>query len=146
MVFQQTVCIPDQQRDAPPIKPMPFQVVVTSNLFGDILTDLGAAIAGGMGLAAGANLNPERTFPSMFEPIHGSAPDIAGTGKANPMAAIWSVSQLLDFFGYQEYGAQAIQDTLVDGHTLTAELGGTASTQEVGDAVCGHMKKLLSKT
>ena len=99
---------------------MPFQVVVTSNLFGDILTDLGAAIAGGMGLAAGANLNPERTFPSMFEPIHGSAPDIAGTGKANPMAAIWSVSQLLDFFGYQEYGAQAIQDTLVDGHTLTA--------------------------
>lgn len=126
-----------------------FQVVVTSNLFGDILTDLGAAIAGGMGVAAGANLNPERTFPSMFEPIHGSAPDIAGTGKANPMAAIWSVSQLLDFFGYQEYGTQviqAIQDTLVDGHTLTAELGGTASTQEVGDAVCGHMKKLLSKT
>ena len=146
MVFQQTVCIPDQQRDAPLIKPMPFQVVVTSNLFGDILTDLGAAIAGGMGLAAGANLNPERTFPSMFEPIHGSAPAIAGTGKANPMAAIWSVSQLLDFFGYQEYGAQAIQDTLVDGHTLTAELGVTASTQEVGDAVCGHMKKLLSKT
>ena len=73
-----------------------FQVVVTSNLFGDILTDLGAAIAGGMGLAAGANLNPERQFPSMFEPIHGSAPDIAGTGKANPMATIWSASQLLE--------------------------------------------------
>lgn len=76
-----------------------FQVVVTSNLFGDILTDLGAAIAGGMGLAAGANLNPERKYPSMFEPIHGSAPDIAGKGLANPLAAIWSASQMLEFLG-----------------------------------------------
>lgn len=123
-----------------------FQVVVTSNLFGDILTDLGAAIAGGMGLAAGANLNPERKFPSMFEPIHGSAPDIAGTGKANPMAAIWSASQLLDFFGYEEYGAkviEAIQATLVEGRTLTAELGGTAKTDEVGAAVNAHFERLL---
>ena len=72
--------------------PKRFQVVVTSNLFGDILTDLGAAIAGGMGLAAGANLNPEKKFPSMFEPIHGSAPDIAGKGLANPLASIWSIA------------------------------------------------------
>lgn len=125
-----------------------FQVVVTSNLFGDILTDLGAAIAGGMGLAAGANLNPEREFPSMFEPIHGSAPDIAGTGKANPMAAIWSASQLLDFFGYEEYGAkviEAIQATLVEGKTLTAELGGSAKTDEVGAAVNAHLKRLLGE-
>src|SRR5699024_8931394 len=81
--------------------PARFEIVVTSNLFGDILTDLGAALAGGMGLAAGANINPERTFPSMFEPVHGSAPDIAGKGIANPLAAIWSVSQMLDFFGYE---------------------------------------------
>jgi tartrate dehydrogenase/decarboxylase/D-malate dehydrogenase len=123
-----------------------FEVVVTSNLFGDILTDLGAAIAGGMGLAAGANLNPERTYPSMFEPIHGSAPDIAGTGKANPMAAIWSASQLLDFLGYEEYGEKvirAIENTLSEGAVLTAELGGHASTQEVGSAVCENLKKLL---
>jgi tartrate dehydrogenase/decarboxylase/D-malate dehydrogenase len=123
-----------------------FEVVVTSNLFGDILTDLGAAIAGGMGLAAGANLNPERTYPSMFEPIHGSAPDIAGTGKANPMAAIWSASQLLDFLGFEEYGEKiirAIENTLSEGAVLTAELGGHANTQEVGSAVCENLKKLL---
>lgn len=123
-----------------------FQVVVTSNLFGDILTDLGAAIAGGMGLAAGANLNPEKTFPSMFEPIHGSAPDIAGQGKANPMAAIWSAGQLLDFLGYEEYGekvVQAIENTLVEGRALTPELGGSARTEQVGSAVCQQLKKLL---
>lgn len=123
-----------------------FQVVVTSNLFGDILTDLGAAIAGGMGLAAGANLNPERTYPSMFEPIHGSAPDIAGQGKANPMATIWAASQLLDFLDYEEYGAkviQAIENTLVEGRVLTPELGGQAVTEQVGDEVCEQLKKLL---
>lgn len=115
-----------------------FEVVVTSNLFGDILTDLGAAIAGGMGLAAGANLNPERRYPSMFEPIHGSAPDIAGRGIANPMAAVWSVSQMLDFFGYEEWGARilaAIERVLVKGEALTPDLGGTSSTQEVGNAI-----------
>ena len=84
--------------------PKRFEIVVTSNLFGDILTDLGAAIAGGMGLAAGANLNPEREFPSMFEPIHGSAPDIAGKGMANPLATVWSASQMLDFFGHSDWG------------------------------------------
>lgn len=118
--------------------PARFQIVVTSNLFGDILTDLGAAIAGGMGLAAGANLNPERRFPSMFEPIHGSAPDIAGQGKANPFAAIWSASQMLDFLGHEAWGAKvmgAIEETLKQAAVLTPDMGGTAKTGEVGDAV-----------
>ena len=115
-----------------------FGVVVTSNLFGDILTDLGAAIAGGMGLAAGANLNPEKKFPSMFEPIHGSAPDIAGKGLANPLASIWSASQMLDFFGEETWGKRvlsAIEALLVEKQTLTPDLGGTATTEEVGTAV-----------
>ncbi|MBQ9348125.1 MAG: tartrate dehydrogenase [Oscillibacter sp.] len=118
--------------------PKRFQIVVTSNLFGDILTDLGAAIAGGMGLAAGANLNPERAFPSMFEPIHGSAPDIAGRGIANPLAAVWSASQLLDFFGYEAWGRKiisAIEELLVRGERLTPDQGGTASTSQCGDAL-----------
>ncbi len=113
-------------------------MVVTSNLFGDILTDLGAAIAGGMGLAAGANLNPERRYPSMFEPIHGSAPDIAGRGLANPLAAIWSASQMLDFFGHEDWGKRvldAIQQVLVEGRDLTPDMGGTANTRQVADAV-----------
>ncbi|MBQ8249371.1 MAG: tartrate dehydrogenase [Clostridia bacterium] len=119
-----------------------FEVVVTSNLFGDILTDLGAAIAGGMGLAAGANLNPERKFPSMFEPIHGSAPDIAGQGKANPLATVWSASQLLDFFGHEEWGAKlldCIEEVLAQGKALTPDLGGTATTSQVGDAIINKM-------
>lgn len=122
-----------------------FEVVVTSNLFGDILTDLGAAIAGGMGLAAGANLNPEGEYPSMFEPIHGSAPDIAGKGIANPMASIWSVSQMLDFFGHEAWGSrilQAIERVLVEKQCLTPDLGGTATTSEVGDAVIAAIGKL----
>ncbi|MBQ3970716.1 MAG: tartrate dehydrogenase, partial [Selenomonadaceae bacterium] len=121
-----------------------FQVVVTSNLFGDILTDLGAAIAGGMGLAAGANLNPERTFPSMFEPIHGSAPDIAGKGLANPLAAIWSVSQMLDFFGHEDWGRRvidAIETLLVEKKTLTPDLGGRAKTSDIGDAILEILRR-----
>lgn len=124
--------------------PKRFEVVVTSNLFGDILTDLGAAIAGGMGLAAGANLNPERKFPSMFEPIHGSAPDIAGQGKANPLATIWSASQMLDFFGYEEWGARlisCIEEILTEEKVLTPDLGGTAKTSEVGDEVVRKIQK-----
>ena len=116
--------------------PRRFEIVVTSNLFGDILTDLGAAIAGGMGLAAGANLNPERIYPSMFEPIHGSAPDIAGQGKANPLAAIWSASQMLDFFGHEEMGSRvlsAIAAVLEEGSVLTPDLGGTATTSQTAD-------------
>ena len=118
--------------------PKRFEIVVTSNLFGDILTDLGAAIAGGMGLAAGANLNPERSFPSMFEPIHGSAPDIAGMEKANPLATVWSASQLLDFFGHEDWGKKVIdviEEVLVEKKVLTADLGGSATTSQVGDEV-----------
>lgn len=123
--------------------PKRFEVVVTSNLFGDILTDLGAAIAGGMGLAAGANLNPDRKFPSMFEPIHGSAPDIAGMGKANPLATVWSASQMLDFFGKEDWGKKlidVIEEILVEKKVLTPDLGGTATTKEVGDEV---IRKLI---
>ena len=119
-----------------------YGVVVTSNLFGDILTDLGAAIAGGMGLAAGANLNPERKYPSMFEPIHGSAPDIAGQGKANPLATVWAASQMLDFFGHEDWGKRlidAIEAVLVDGAVLTPDQGGKATTSEVGDAVLAKL-------
>ena len=123
--------------------PKRFEIVVTSNLFGDILTDLGAAIAGGMGLAAGANLNPERKFPSMFEPIHGSAPDIAGMNKANPLATVWSASQMLDFFGHEDWGKKlidVIQDILQEGKVLTPDLGGSATTTEVGEEVINKLK------
>ncbi len=118
--------------------PRRFQIVVASNLFGDILTDLGAAISGGMGLAAGANLNPERRFPSMFEPIHGSAPDIAGKGIANPLATVWSASQMLEFLGHGEAAGwliAAVEGVLSSGAALTPDLGGVASTSQVGDAV-----------
>ncbi len=123
-------------------QPQRFEIVVTSNLFGDILTDLGAAIAGGMGLAAGANINPERKYPSMFEPIHGSAPDIANKGIANPMASIWSASQMLDFFGYEKWGKEvinAIERVLIEERVLTPDLGGSAKTSEVGDAVLSKL-------
>ena len=124
--------------------PKRFQIVVTSNLFGDILTDLGAAIAGGMGLAAGANLNPERKFPSMFEPIHGSAPDLAGLGVSNPLAAIWSASQMLDFFGHEDWGKKiidVIEELLVENKILTPDMGGSASTSDVGDAFIRKLSK-----
>ncbi|MDM5211226.1 tartrate dehydrogenase [Peribacillus sp. NJ4] len=126
-------------------QPERFQIVVTSNLFGDIITDLGAAIAGGMGLAAGANLNPERIYPSMFEPIHGSAPDIAHQGIANPLAAIWSASQILDFFGHEDWGAKVldvIERVMVDKKSLTPDMGGVASTEEVGDEVVALLSAL----
>jgi tartrate dehydrogenase/decarboxylase / D-malate dehydrogenase len=127
--------------------PKRFEVVVTSNLFGDILTDLGAALAGGIGLAAGANINPERDFPSMFEPIHGSAPDIAGKGISNPLASIWSASQMLDFFGYEAYGKvviQAIEQLLIEDQVLTPDMNGTASTSEVGDKVSDLISSIIS--
>ncbi|WP_342514894.1 tartrate dehydrogenase [Sporosarcina sp. FSL K6-1522] len=118
--------------------PSRFEVVVTSNLFGDILTDIGAALAGGMGLAAGANINPEKTCPSMFEPIHGSAPDIANQGIANPLAAIWSASQIFDFFGYEDIGKKllsAVEKVVEEKSIVTPDLGGNATTAEVGDCV-----------
>ena len=124
--------------------PKRFEVVVTSNLFGDILTDLGAAIAGGMGLAAGANLNPERKFPSMFEPIHGSAPDIAGQQKANPLATVWSAAQMLEFFGYPQWSdrlIKIIEEILTEETCLTPDLGGTAKTSQVGDEVIRKLQQ-----
>lgn len=124
--------------------PKRFQIVVTSNLFGDILTDLGAAISGGMGLAAGANLNPEKKFPSMFEPIHGSAPDIKGKGIANPLAMIWSVGQLMDFLGYPiwyEKIVDLIEEVLIEGTVLTPDMGGTATTEQVTDVILLKLQK-----
>lgn len=125
-------------------QPERFEIVVTSNLFGDILTDLGAAISGGLGLAAGANLNPERIYPSMFEPIHGSAPDIAGQGKADPLASIWSVSQMLDFFGFPQWGKRvldAVEQIMVDNRILTPDLNGTATTSQVGGEIIRIVKE-----
>jgi len=128
-------------------EPQRFQVVVTTNLFGDIITDLGAAIAGGMGLAAGANINPEKKYPSMFEPVHGSAPDIAGKNIANPLAAIWSVSQMLDFLGHEEWGQRllkAVEQVLVESKCLTTDMGGTATTAEVGSEVIKLLREASS--
>jgi len=119
-------------------QPERFGVVVTTNLFGDILTDLGAAITGGMGLAAGANLDPTRRFPSMFEPIHGSAPDIAGKGIANPVATFWAVSMLYDHLGFAPWGSavlEAVGDVLAAGRVRTPDLGGTDTTAAMSAAV-----------
>lgn len=131
------------------MEPERFEIVVTSNLFGDILTDVGAALAGGMGLAAGVNINPERTFPSMFEPVHGSAPDIAGKGLANPLAAIWSASQLFDFFGYEDIGKSlihAIEKLLTEGDTLTPDLGGHSTTSEIGSRIVSILESAETET
>jgi len=121
--------------------PQTLDVLVTSNLFGDILTDIGSAISGSLGIAPGANINPARTFPSMFEPIHGSAPDIAGKGIANPLASILTVGLLLESFGHAELEAvvrNAVGKTLRDGN-VTRELGGTLSTTQVTDAVLANL-------
>lgn len=119
-------------------KPEAFDVVVASNLFGDILTDLSAIITGSMGLAASANINPERAYPSMFEPVHGSAPDIAGKGIANPLAAILSAGMLLDHLGLSR-SATAVRNgvaaVLKAGKPRTPDLGGTARTEAVTEAV-----------
>ena len=124
--------------------PKRFEIVVTSNLFGDILTDLGAAIAGGMGLAAGANINPERQFPSMFEPIHGSAPDIAGLQIANPLATVWSCAQMLNHLGYPEWEDRLvgiIEEMLVEKQVLTPDMNGSATTAQVGDEVVRKIRE-----
>jgi 3-isopropylmalate dehydrogenase len=121
--------------------PERFDVVVTDNLFGDILTDLGAAVAGGMGLAASGNLNPPREAPSLFEPVHGSAPDIAGTGRANPLAAILSAGMLADFLGEGDVAGRIEQAV----GAVLSKLGGMTaatmrhSTSEVGDLVAEHI-------
>jgi tartrate dehydrogenase/decarboxylase/D-malate dehydrogenase len=119
-------------------KPEVFDVVVASNLFGDILTDLSAIVTGSMGLAASANINPERTYPSMFEPVHGSAPDIAGQGIANPLAAILSAGMLLDFLGLARSAAAvkgAVGAYLKGNRPKPPDLGGNAKTLEVTDGV-----------
>jgi 3-isopropylmalate dehydrogenase len=108
--------------------PERYDVIVTDNLFGDILTDLGGAVAGGIGLAASANLNPARTGPSLFEPVHGSAPDIVGTGRANPLAAMRSAAMMLEFLGQAEPAAR-----LAKAVSEAASLSGT--TSQIGDAV-----------
>lgn len=119
-----------------------FDVVVGSNLLGDILFDLGPAVAGGIGIAPSANLNPERRFPSMFEPVHGSAPDIAGKGIANPIATLWCVQMMLDFLGETKAAEalmQAIETVTADG-ILTPDLGGTAKTVEFTDRVIARIE------
>ena len=119
-------------------RPEAFDVVVASNLFGDILTDLSAIITGSMGLAASGNINPERAYPSMFEPVHGSAPDIAGKGLANPLAAILSAGMLLDHLGLAKTAAavrRGVAAVLRAGKPRTPDLGGSAKTAEVTEAV-----------
>lgn len=123
------------------LAPQSFDVVVGSNLFGDLLSEITAAIAGAIGIAPSANLNPEGTYPSLFEPIHGSAPDIAGEGIANPAGAIWAGAMMLEHAGYPDAGARvltALEETLASG-TKTRDLGGTASTDEMADAVTGRL-------
>jgi tartrate dehydrogenase/decarboxylase/D-malate dehydrogenase len=122
--------------------PESLDVVVASNLFGDILTDLGGALQGSLGLAASGNINPERNFPSMFEPVHGSAPDIAGRGIANPLAAVWAAAMLLDHLEETETSAlimRALEQVARSG-PHTPDLGGTASTREVGAGILNAVR------
>ncbi|MBE1488651.1 tartrate dehydrogenase [Plantactinospora soyae] len=124
------------------LQPERFDVIVGSNLFGDILSDLAAAVAGSIGIAPSANLDPTRTFPSMFEPVHGSAPDIAGQGVANPLGAVWSAAMMLDHLGHPGAAADivaAIEACLLDPATRTRDLGGTASTEEVTHALLAQV-------
>jgi tartrate dehydrogenase/decarboxylase/D-malate dehydrogenase len=120
------------------LKPDRFNVVVGSNLFGDILSDLGPACTGTIGIAPGGNINPERKYPSVFEPVHGSAPDIAGQGIANPIGQIWSAAMMLDHLGEPEAAAaivKAIEQVLADPKSRTRDLGGPADTIACGKAV-----------
>jgi tartrate dehydrogenase/decarboxylase/D-malate dehydrogenase len=128
------------------LQPQRFDVVVASNLFGDILSDLGPACTGTIGLAPSANLNPERTFPSLFEPVHGSAPDIAGRNIANPVAMIWSGAMMLDFLANGRGAGRAAHDAIVAAIEQvlaagphTADLGGAASTTEMGQAIAARV-------
>jgi tartrate dehydrogenase/decarboxylase/D-malate dehydrogenase len=124
------------------LNPDRFDVVVASNLFGDILSDLGPACAGTIGIAPSGNINPERRFPSLFEPVHGSAPDIAGKGIANPIGQIWSAAMMLDHLGEVEAGAavlRAIEATLIDKSLCTRDVGGTADTRTAGKAIANAL-------
>ena len=121
-----------------------FDVVVGSNLFGDILSDLGPAVVGSIGIAASGNLNPEREFPSMFEPVHGSAPDIAGKGIANPIGQIWSGAMMLRHFGESKAAEaieRAIEMVLAGGGPRTPDIGGKANTKELGEAIASAVSR-----
>ncbi len=123
-------------------RPEIFDVVVGSNLFGDILSDLGPGITGTIAIAPSANINPERDYPSMFEPVHGSAPDIAGQGIANPVGQIWSGAMMLDHLGHRDAHdaiIKAIEDTIRERDHLTADMGGNASCAECGDAIAARL-------
>ena len=123
-------------------KPEVFDVVVGSNLFGDILTDIGAIITGSMGLASSANLDPDGRYPSMFEPVHGSAPDIMGQGVANPMAQVLTGAMMLRHLGEETAASEvetAVQKLLTEGEILTPDLGGTSSTDSVGTAIANAL-------
>jgi tartrate dehydrogenase/decarboxylase/D-malate dehydrogenase len=125
-------------------RPGSFDVIVASNLFGDILTDLSAAITGSLGLAPSANLNPPKTFPSMFEPVHGSAPDIAGRGIANPMAAMLAGALMLDFLGEPAAAGlieKAVLGVLAEGRELTPDLEGSGTTASVSAAVAQRVRE-----
>ena len=125
-------------------RPQSFDVVVASNLFGDVLTDIGAIITGSMGLAPSGNINPERVFPSVFEPVHGSAPDIAGKGIANPMATVFSSAMMLRHLGETDAANAvdaAVESVLRDGETMPVDLGGSASTQAIGDAIVNALER-----
>ena len=118
-----------------------FDVVVGSNLFGDILSDLGPAVAGGIGIAPSANLNVDRTFPSMFEPVHGSAPDIAGQGIANPIATFWSIQMMLDFLGEEDAGTALMDavERVTEQKIFTPDLGGSETTVSFTDRVLDNL-------
>ncbi|GER67591.1 putative tartrate dehydrogenase/decarboxylase [Weizmannia acidilactici] len=123
------------------IKPELFDVIVASNLFGDILTDIGGAIMGSIGIAPSANINLNGKYPSMFEPVHGSAPDIAGKGIANPIGQIWTAKMMLDHFGETELGGKILEavEWVIAKGIKTPDIGGTATTAEVTEAVCGRI-------
>jgi len=126
-------------------EPTRFDVMVTGNLFGDILSDLGPAVVGGMGIAPGANINPEKEYPSMFEPVHGSAPDIAGQNIANPIACFWTGAMMLDHLGQTEAAqviVSSIEQVTGEGTILTKDLGGNASTNDVTEAVLKKIRNL----
>ena len=126
------------------LDPARFDVIVGSNLFGDILSDLAAAVSGSIGIAPAANLDPDRNFPSMFEPVHGSAPDIAGRGIANPLGAIWSAAMMLDHLGHPEAAAEvsdAFTTALATNDARTPDLGGNATTEEFTELVLGNLAR-----
>jgi len=122
-----------------------FDVIVGSNLFGDILSDLGPATTGTIAIAPGANINPERQFPSMFEPVHGSAPDIAGKGIANPIGQIWSGAMMLDHLGHKEAAAaivNAIERLFAGTDVRTPDMGGRATCRELGGALAALVSEV----